>query len=47
MRASWERHVARMWKMRNAYKILRHETSRKETFPGPSHRWKDGIKVNI
>jgi len=32
---------------KNAYKILRHETSRKGTLTGPSRRWKDDITMNI
>jgi hypothetical protein len=40
-------HVAYMWEMRNAYKILVGKLEGKRPLKRPRHRWDDTIKMNL
>jgi hypothetical protein len=41
------RHVARMGKKRNAYRILVGKPEGKRSLRRPRHRWVDNIKINL
>jgi hypothetical protein len=43
-RMKWARHVARMGKKRNAYRILVGKPEEKRPLGGPRRRWMDNIK---
>jgi hypothetical protein len=42
----WSAHVARIWELRDAYKILV-GISGEKPFGRSRHRWEDNIKMNI
>jgi hypothetical protein len=43
----WEGHVARMEKMRNAYKILVVKSEAKGPLETPGSRWENNIKMTL
>jgi hypothetical protein len=45
-RVEWERHVARMIGMRNAYNLLDGKHERKRQFGRPKHRCDDNIRMD-
>jgi hypothetical protein len=40
-------HIARMRKMRNAYRVLVEKPERRKSLARPRHRWEDNIKTNL
>jgi hypothetical protein len=46
-RMRWARHVARMGKKRNAYKILVGNLEGKRPLGRPRRRWVDSIKIDL
>jgi len=46
-RMRWARYVARMGKMRNAYRILVGKPEVKRPLGRPSRRWEDNIRIDI
>jgi hypothetical protein len=43
----WAGHVARIWEIRNAYKILVGKPEWKRPFRRPRHRWEDNIRMDL
>jgi hypothetical protein len=43
----WTWHVARMWKMKNAYKTVVGKPKWKRPLRRHRHRWEDNIKVDL
>jgi hypothetical protein len=46
-RIRWARHVARMWEIRNAYKILVEKPEGKRPIGRPGIRSEDNIKMDL
>jgi hypothetical protein len=46
-RMKWARHIARMGKKRNAYKILVGKPEGKRPLERPRHRWVNNIKIDF
>jgi hypothetical protein len=46
-RMRWAEHVARIWEMRNAYRILVGNLEGKIPLGRPRHRWVDNIKMDL
>ena len=46
-RLSWAGHVARMEKVRSAFKILAGKPTGKRTLGRPGRRWEDNIRMNL
>jgi hypothetical protein len=43
----WAGHVARMGKIKNAYKVLVRKPEGGKPLERPSHRWEDNIKIHL
>jgi hypothetical protein len=46
-RIRWAGHIARMWEMRNAYRILVGKPEGKRPLGRPRRRWVDNIKIGF
>jgi hypothetical protein len=46
-RRRWARHVARMWDMRCAYKVLMGKPEGKKLLGRPRLRWEDNVKRDL
>jgi hypothetical protein len=46
-RMKWAEHVARMEEERNVYRFLEGKPDSKRPLERPSHRWEDGIKMDL
>ena len=46
-RRRWKGHVARMWEMRDAYRVLVGKPEGRRSLGKPRRRWEDNIKMDL